>query len=128
MHRIKRRTLQLAAPKTAVLTLLAAVALTGTARAADPGAPDYTRDVRPILAGFCFKCHGQDDKARKARLRLDVRDEAVQPMPSANPPIVPGKPDASELIARIVADEPTERMPPPATKMILGEEQKQVLK
>ena len=40
-------------------------------------APDYARDVRPILASHCFKCHGQDEGARKAKLRLDVRDLAT---------------------------------------------------
>ena len=34
----------------------------------------FTSRVRPILARHCFKCHGPDDKARKAKLRLDVRD------------------------------------------------------
>ena len=39
---------------------------------------DFSRDVRPILARHCFKCHGPDDKARKAKLRLDVRDTLFQ--------------------------------------------------
>ena len=38
-------------------------------------AVDFQRDVRPILAGHCFKCHGPYDKARKAKLRLDMRPE-----------------------------------------------------
>ena len=58
--------------------------------------PDlFTSKVRPILAQHCFKCHGPDDQARKAKLRLDVRDEALRPVRSGLRPIVPGKPDDS---------------------------------
>ena len=39
---------------------------------------DFTRDVRPLLADRCFACHGPDASAREARLRLDVRDSAVE--------------------------------------------------
>src|SRR5947199_893552 len=86
------------------LALAVAAALLGRggpARAAAAGAPDFTNDVRPLLSRYCFKCHGPDDKARKARLRLDVREQALKPTRSGNPALVPGKPDESELVARI---------------------------
>ncbi|HEX5270070.1 MAG TPA: DUF1549 domain-containing protein, partial [Gemmataceae bacterium] len=89
------------------------------ARAADV---DFTRDVRPILSRHCFKCHGFDDKARKAKLRLDVREDAVKKA------IVPGKPDDSELIRRVFAADADEVMPPPATKNPLSDAEKQTLK
>jgi hypothetical protein len=85
--------------------------------------PDFARDVRPILAQFCFKCHGPDDKARKADLRLDVRQAAIDAGV-----IVPGKPDESELISRICATEPKKVMPPISTKTSLQEHQKQTLR
>jgi hypothetical protein len=69
-------------------------------------AVDFTRDVRPILAR-CFRCHGPDDKARKARLRLDTRTGATR---SA---IVPGDPAKSELLARVTSPDPAVVMPPP---------------
>jgi len=41
-------------------------------------APDFSRDVRPILSQHCFKCHGPDDKSRKGGLRLDLRESATK--------------------------------------------------
>ena len=56
-------------------------------------APDFNREVRPILSNNCFKCHGPDDKARKSKLRLDVREEALKPAKSGEHAIMPGKVD-----------------------------------
>jgi Protein of unknown function (DUF1549)/Protein of unknown function (DUF1553)/Planctomycete cytochrome C len=88
----------------------------------------FTKRVRPILARHCFKCHGPDDKARKARLRLDVREPALKPLESGAVAIVPGKPGESELVSRIFADDESERMPPAAAKLPLSENDKQVLR
>ena len=74
---------------------------------------DFNRDVRPILAGKCFVCHGRDEKDRKANLRLDVRDSAVKPLKDGSIAIVPGKPAMSELLARISSTDDDEIMPPP---------------
>ena len=100
-------------------------------RAEDQGHADqdvFTSQVRPILARHCFKCHGPDDKARKAKLRLDVRDQGTKPAPSGAVPIVPGKPEESEVVQRIFAEDASERMPPAAAKVPLSESDKQVLK
>jgi hypothetical protein len=70
-------------------------------------AVDFNRDVRPILSNKCFACHGPDDKARKAELRLDNRDAAIK-----KEAFVPGKPDESELVRRITSTEASEAMPP----------------
>src|SRR5262245_8133055 len=107
--------------------LLLAVAAPVRAEPA-PGEDFFTAKVRPILAKRCFKCHGPDDKARKAKLRLDVRAEALKPARSRKRAIVPGKPDASQMIARIFAKAENEVMPPPSTKMALTDAEKQVLK
>ena len=72
---------------------------------------DYNRDIRPLLASQCYQCHGPDEKARKAKLRLDIRDEAVK-----SGALVPGKPDESELLKRICSTDPDLRMPPTASK------------
>jgi mono/diheme cytochrome c family protein len=90
-------------------------------RATEP--PEYNRDIRPILADNCFACHGADSAARKADLRLDQRDAAIE-----FGAITAGNPDESELIARIFSDEPDAVMPPPETKQKLTSEQKEKLK
>ena len=51
-----------------LILLLLAVAVSTAAQSADV---DFLRDVRPILSGHCFKCHGPDEPARKGGLRLD---------------------------------------------------------
>jgi Protein of unknown function (DUF1553)/Protein of unknown function (DUF1549)/Planctomycete cytochrome C len=111
------------------LILTAALVLPIHAAETDSAGHDlFTSQVRPILARHCFKCHGPDDKARKASLRLDVRDESVKPAKSGAIAVVPGKPDESELVSRIFADDASERMPPASTKNPLSESDKQVLK
>ncbi len=103
------------------------------ARAADPapkprdmgtrGTIEYNRDVRPILAENCFACHGPDSAARKAGLRIDRREDAIEAKV-----LVPGKPAESEIITRIFTMDAAELMPPPKSHKKLNEAQKQVLK
>lgn len=75
----------------------------------------FNRDVRPILAEHCWKCHGPDETARKSGLRLDVRDEAVSPAESGAIAIMPHDPDRSELLSRITSRDESNRMPPAST-------------
>ena len=72
---------------------------------------NYNLDIRPILADNCYACHGPDEKARQAELRLDTKAGAFSE-PSGYPIIVPGNPDESELYRRITADDDNYRMPP----------------
>jgi mono/diheme cytochrome c family protein len=81
------------------------------ARAADPPV-DFNRDVRPILFGHCVKCHGPDEGERQADLRLDTRDGATADL-GGHAAVVPGKPEASELLRRVTATNTGEVMPPP---------------
>ena len=90
--------------------------------------PDFNREVRPILSNYCFKCHGPDDKTRKAELRFDVRDSALRKADSGAKVIEPGKPDASEMIARIFSKDPDEVMPPPSMKKDLNDAQRDILR
>jgi cytochrome c553 len=92
-------------------TLLAVAAL--VAGAAGPGAAaaeklvDFTRQVRPLLSDRCFTCHGPDEAGRRAGLRLDVRQEAID-----YGAILPGEPDESLMIERVAAEDADMRMPP----------------
>jgi hypothetical protein len=102
--------------------------LAGLAATATAAAPDFTREVRPLLSGHCFKCHGPDDAARKGKLRLDVREVATQPAKSGAVAVVPGKPAESELVKRILSTDPDEIMPPPGTKSPLTSAEKETLR
>ena len=89
----------------------------------------FNRDIRPILSSHCFQCHGPDGVKRQAGLRLDVRDIAVHKLDSGSTAIVPGHPDASELIARLLASDEETVMPPPEAKLErLGPQQIDLLK
>ncbi len=108
-----------------LLALGSVAALAGTSPADDRATEpiSFNRDVRPILSDHCFTCHGPDSGKRKAKLRLDQREVAI-----AKEAIVPGDPDASELIYRIFADDPEEHMPPPETRAPLTDAQKEILR
>src|SRR5262245_31133531 len=73
---------------------------------------DFNRDIRPILSNKCFACHGPDDGKREAGLRLDDAKIATGKLESGETAIVPGKPEASEMIRRISSHDEDERMPP----------------
>ena len=88
---------------------------------------DFNRDVRPILADRCFRCHGPDAGARKRDLRLDLEEGSRAQLKDGKRAIVPGDLVASELAARIQASDPGELMPPPSLNRPLSEAEKGVL-
>ena len=110
-----------------VLIALAA-AMAGAAEPSIPVKIEFNRDVLPILSDNCFACHGPDAQQRKAKLRLDVREEALRPAESGDTPIVPGKPGQSELVARIESADRDEVMPPPKSHKHLTAAQKELLR
>src|SRR3954466_4531031 len=107
-----------------VVPFLAVLLWCAEAAGAEAGARvDFARDIRPILAQHCGACHGFDSKARKAGLRLDVREKAV-----AKKAIVPGDAKASKLVARVESTDEAKQMPPPEAKRPLSASQKRLLR
>ena len=89
---------------------------------------DFNREVRPLLAQQCFSCHGMDEHSRKGGLRLDLPESAHGAGKSGEIAIVPGKPEASELVRRLLSTDEDELMPPPHTKKFLSEKDKNLLR
>ncbi len=97
------------------LTLISAGATVSTY---GTNASDFSRDVRPILSGKCFACHGPDAEGRKAGLRLDQRDAAIE-----DHAVVPGAPDKSLILERVTTNDPDDRMPPKGAHLSASEVQ-----
>ena len=72
----------------------------------------YLTEIQPILSENCFQCHGTDEGSREGGLRLDMRESALRGGDSGNPAITPKNPEESELLKRLVTQDPSERMPP----------------
>ena len=106
--------IQMAARRVVVAFGLLLAATLGSARGDESPAPvqevDFSRDVQPILAEHCLRCHGPD-KA-EARLNLADRQAAIRELESGNRAIVPGRADQGELLRRVTSRDDDERMPP----------------
>jgi hypothetical protein len=110
-------------------TLLSLVALSiaPTLSSANEPKLDFNRDIRPILSENCFQCHGFDEEARQADLRLDLAEFALADRDGV-PAIVAGHPENSELWRRITSEDEAEMMPPPDSHRVLKPEQKETLR
>lgn len=90
----------------------------------------FNQHIRPILSDKCYFCHGPDEENNKADLRLDTREGAFAALGRAKDrfAIVPGKPDESELLHRVLSDDPDELMPPPEKGLTLSLAEKDTLR
>ena len=90
---------------------------------------DFNWDIRPILSDKCFACHGPDQEGLKAGLRLDMRDLAIAELPESpgKYAIVPGDPENSELVSRILSENIDEKMPPGSSHKFLTSNEKSLL-
>ena len=73
---------------------------------------NFSRDIHPLLSANCFACHGPDDKARKAKLRLDTPEGAFK-VHDGKAAIIPNDAAKSEIIRRLLTTDPDDHMPPP---------------
>jgi hypothetical protein len=112
--------------RSALLFLFLADAIAATTAADER--QQFNRDVRTILSNNCYLCHGPDAKHREAGLRLDQAAGATAKLESGQTAIVPGQPDASELLKRITTGDPNTVMPPPESGKSLTKEQVEVLR
>ncbi len=94
----------------------------GSIQAVDEEIVDFGRDVRPILADTCYKCHGPDEQHREGGLRLDIADGGFEDV------IEPGELESSDLYDRVMSDDEDLLMPPADSGRVLTAEQKSILK
>lgn len=106
-------------------TLLVAVP---SLRPAPPDKVDYNYHIKPILSDRCYACHGPDEKARKAKLRLDTKEQAFKALEDGWAVITPGKPNQSELIRRITTKDVDDLMPPPKSNLALTPDEIELLR
>ena len=71
---------------------------------------DFARDVRPLLAAFCVKCHGP--QKQESNYRLDVRKSALEGGDFEQPAILPGRSGDSPLVRYVAGVDPDTVMPP----------------
>ena len=91
---------------------------------------DFNFDVKPILSDKCYTCHGPDDKARKANLRLDTENGFYKALEDNPNHFVIDKNNLveSEILKRISSKNSVYKMPPPESNLDLSEREKEILK
>ncbi len=108
--------------------MVLAVLWTGSSPLLAASAPiRYNRDIRPIFSDNCFSCHGPDKNKRKAKLRLDTRDGLFAAIDNVYP-VVPGKPEESDVFRRITTHDPDDLMPKSKTGAALTPRQIDLIK
>jgi hypothetical protein len=111
----------------AAVAIVAGQPRPGAAPALEAPRVSFNRDIRPILSENCYHCHGPDGGDRKADLRLD-QQEGLFAGREGGPAVAPGKPAASLIYRRMIAEDEDELMPPPWSHKVLSAEQKDLVK
>ena len=92
-----------------------------------PDSIDFNLHVKPIISDRCFKCHGPDKSKVEAGLQLTNFEGATAVLKSGKRAIIPFKPNESELVKRILSNDPHEMMPTPKSNLSLTEPEKDIL-
>jgi hypothetical protein len=85
---------------------------------------DYNTQVKPIINTHCISCHG--GVKQNGGFSLLFEEQAKGKTKSGSAAIIPGHPNKSEMIRRIISDDPEERMP--YEKAALKKEEIRILK
>lgn len=80
---------------------------------------DFSRDIQPVLAEHCHRCHGP--RKQKGGLRLDNKADAFKSTESGTVAIVPGDPAKSVLLKLVSSSDKDERMPPKGEPLTAAE-------
>ncbi len=88
---------------------------------------DFSTQIRPLLAGYCYECHGENRATREADLRLDQQSFAFSDLGGYRA-IVPGDPQESELYLRVASEFAETRMPPYAAGTELSKDQIELIR
>jgi hypothetical protein len=111
------------------LTFVLAAAAAPAVRAASlPERVDFNYHIKPLLSDRCYACHGPDEKARKAKLRLDLKEGAFKALEEGMFVVKPRDPKHSEVIRRITSSDPGEMMPPPKSNLSLSREEIELIR
>ncbi|MEY4775742.1 MAG: hypothetical protein RL759_255, partial [Verrucomicrobiota bacterium] len=84
---------------------------------------EFNRDIRPIFSDTCFACHGPDEAKTKGKLRLDSLEAARRGGKSGDPAIVPGHPERSAVMKRLLTTDADDHMPPAEFHKVLSKDQ-----
>jgi len=97
---------------------------------AAPERVEFNRDIRPILSENCFRCHGFDRNQRKAKLRLDIRESAIGGGDNGRDKsaVVPGHPEQSQVMHRLLSQDPEELMPPPESEKSVSAAERELIR
>ena len=92
-----------------------------------PDEIDFNLDVKPILSDKCYSCHGPDEGTRKAAMRFDTENGLYEKTLKGNFPVKSGNLSKSELIHRILSEDPAYIMPPSESHLNLTTREKAIL-
>ncbi len=93
-----------------------------------PNKVDFNLHIKPLMSDRCYTCHGPDEKARKAKLRLDTKAGAFKALDDGMFVVKPGNLAKSEVYRRITATDPDDHMPPAKSNLALSKDEVELIR